>query len=256
MTTSVLTTSLARNINTVEGNGLYIFLDDSDYVLKLKDVDGNIQPVSDFVGSSGTGGGGIQSINALTAAAQFLTTGTSGSDFAVQSSGNTHTFNLPDASTSARGVVSTGPQNIKGVKTFTDNAFFQGDVDILGTLTAEAKSFLIPHPDPDKQGWDLQHGNLEGGEHAIYYRGRIQGTNMIYLPSYWKFLVSQHSITVHLTSAKGDFNYFVEDVTLESIRIAKSVGDWFSYDCYFIIHAERRDIGKLKVEITPQEKQY
>jgi hypothetical protein len=256
MTTSILTTSLARNINTVEGNGLYIFLDDSDYVLKLKDVDGNIQPVSDFVGSSGTGGGGIQSINALTAAAQFLTTSTSGSDFAVQSSGNTHTFNLPDASTSARGVVSTGPQNIKGVKTFTDNAFFQGDVDILGTLTAEAKSFLIPHPDPDKQGWDLQHGNLEGGEHAIYYRGRIQGTNMIYLPSYWKFLVSQHSITVHLTSAKGDFNYFVEDVTLESIRIAKSVGDWFSYDCYFIIHAERRDIGKLKVEITPQEKQY
>jgi hypothetical protein len=61
---------------------------------------------------------------------------------------------------------------------------------------------------------------------------------------------------VHLTSAKGDFNYFVEDVTLESIRIAKPVGDWFSYDCYFIIHAERRDIGKLKVEITPQEKQY
>jgi hypothetical protein len=79
---------------------------------------------------------------------------------------------------------------------------------------------------------------------------------MIYLPSYWKFLVSLHTISVHLTSAKGDSNYFVEDVTLESIRIAKSVGDWFSYDCYFIIHAERRDIGKLKVEITPQEKQY
>jgi hypothetical protein len=185
-----------------------------------------------------------------------MTAGTSGTDFAIQSVGNTHTFNLPNASTSSRGVVSTGAQDIKGVKTFTDNAFFQGDVDIAGTLTAEAKSFLIPHPDPDKQGWDLQHGNLEGGEHAIYYRGRIQGTNMIYLPSYWKFLVSLHTISVHLTSAKGDSNYFVEDVTLESIRIAKSVGDWFSYDCYFIIHAERRDIGKLKVEITPQEKQY
>jgi hypothetical protein len=256
MAQNILTASLGRNIITVEGNGLAIFVDDTDFVLKLKDVDGNIQAVSDFVGSSGTSGGGIQSINALTASAQFMTTGTSGTDFAVQSSGNTHTFNLPDASTSARGLVSTGAQTIKGVKTFTDNSFFQGDVDIAGTLTAEAKSFLIPHPDPDKQGWDLQHGNLEGGEHAIYHRGRLQGTNMIYLPSYWKFLVSLHTISVHLTSAKGDFNYFVEDVTLESIRIAKPVGDWFSYDCYFIIHAERRDIGKLKVEITPQEKQY
>jgi hypothetical protein len=253
---NILTASLGRNIITVEGNGLAIFVDDTDFVLKLKDVDGNIQAVSDFVGSGGTSGGGIQSINALTASAQFMTAGTSGTDFAVQSSGNTHTFNLPNASTSARGVVSTSAQTIKGVKTFTDNAIFQGDVDIAGTLTAEAKSFLIPHPDPDKQGWDLQHGNLEGGEHAIYYRGRLQGTNMIYLPSYWKFLVSLHTITVHLTSAKGDSNYFVEDVSLENIRIAKSVGDWFSYDCYFIIHAERRDIGKLKVEITPQEKQY
>jgi hypothetical protein len=252
---NILTASLGRNIITVEGNGLAIFVDDTDFVLKLKDVDGNIQAVTDFTGSGGTGGG-IQSINALVATAQFMTAGTSGTDFAVQSVGTTHTFNLPNASTSARGVVSTGAQTIKGVKTFTDNAIFQGDVDITGTLTAEAKSFLIPHPDPDKQGWDLQHGNLEGGEHAIYYRGRIQGTNMIYLPSYWKFLVSLHTISVHLTSAKGDFNYFVEDVTLESIRIAKSVGDLFSFDCYFIIHAERRDIGKLKVEITPQEKQY
>lgn len=253
--TNILTTSLARNINTVDGNGLYIFVDDTDSVLKLKDVDGNVQPITDFTGSGGTGGG-IQSINALTASSQFMTAGTSGNDFAVQSVGNIHSFNLPNASTSARGVINTIAQNIKGIKTFTDNAIFQGDVDIAGTLTAEAKSFLIPHPDPDKWGWDLQHGNLEGGEHAIYYRGRLQGSNIIYLPSYWKFLVSLHTISVHLTSAKGDSNYFVEDVSLENVRVAKSVGDWFTYDCYFIIHAERRDIGKLKVEISPNEKQY
>jgi hypothetical protein len=119
MPTNTLTTSLGRNIITVEGNGLAIFVDDTDSVLKLKDVDGNIQPVSDYVGTSG--GGGIQSINALTASAQFLNTGTSGTDFAVQSSGNTHTFNLPNASETARGVVSTAAQTFKGVKTFTDN---------------------------------------------------------------------------------------------------------------------------------------
>ena len=115
---------------------------------------------------------------------------------------------------------------------------------------------MIPHPDPAKQGWDLQHGNLEGGEHAIYVRGRLQGTNIILLPTYWKFLVHLTSITVQLTSANGDFRYFVEDVTLEDIRIGKNEGALHTYDCYFLVHAERRDIGKLKVEITPMEKQY
>lgn len=251
-TNNLVTRSLAGDIKTVEGNGLAVFVDQTDNILKLKDVDGILQPVTDYTGSSGTSG--IESINALTQPNQFLVTGTSGNDFAVQSSGNTHTFQMPDAGTSARGVVSTGTQSFTGVKTFTDNAFFQGDVDIAGTLTAEAKSFLIPHPDPSKQGWDLQHGNLEGGEHAVYYRGRLQGTNIIYLPTYWKYLVHLSSITCHLTSGKGNFQYFVEDVTLETIRIGKNEGDYSTFDCYYLVHAERRDIGKLKVEITPQEK--
>jgi hypothetical protein len=249
-----VTQSLARNIKTVEGNPLVVFVDQTDGALKVKDVDGIVEPVTNYTGSGGTSG--IQTINSLTNPNQLLVTGSSGNDFAIQSSGNTHTFNLPDAGTSARGVVSTGIQKIAGVKTFADNAFFLGDVDIAGTLTAEAKSFLIPHPDPAKQGWDLQHGNLEGGEHAIYVRGRLQGTNIINLPTYWRFLVHLGSITVHLTSAKGNFQYFVEDVNLEHIRVAKNEGDLFSFDCYFLIHAERRDIGKLKVEITPQEKQH
>jgi hypothetical protein len=254
MPTNLVTRSLARNIITVEGNGLAVFVDDTDGILKLKDVDGILQPVTDYTGSGGTSG--IQSINTLTQPNQFLVTGTSGNDFAIQSSGTTHTFQMPDASTSARGVISNGAQTIGGVKTFKDNSFFLGDVDIAGTLTAEAKSFLIPHPDPDKQGWDLQHGNLEGGEHAIYHRGRLTGTNIITLPTYWRFLVHLSSISVHLTSAKGKFYYFVEDVNLENIRISKSEGDLYTYDCYFIVHAERRDIGKLKVEVTPMEKQY
>lgn len=257
MTThATVTQSLPQNINTVEGNGLAVFVDNNDGQLKLKDVDGIVQLVTAYTGSGGTGGNGILSINAVTLPAQFLITGTSGTDFAITNVGANHVFNLPDASTSARGVINTGAQIIKGQKTFTDNGFFLGDLDVAGTLTAEAKSFLIKHPDPDKNGWDLQHGNLEGGEHGIYHRGRIQGSNIIYLPTYWKFLVNAHTISVHLTSAKGRFHYFVEDVSLESVRISKNEGDLLTYDCYYLITAERRDIGKLKVEITPQEKQY
>ena len=53
-------------------------------------------------------GTGITAINSLTGAAQSLVVGTSGTDFAVSSSGTTHTFNLPTASASNRGALSSG----------------------------------------------------------------------------------------------------------------------------------------------------
>lgn len=71
-------------------------------------------------------GSGITSINTLTAAAQFLVVGTSGSDFNISSSTATHTFNLPNAGASARGVVSTAAQTFAGKKTFTPTSTFSG----------------------------------------------------------------------------------------------------------------------------------
>ncbi len=52
-----------------------------------------------------TGGAGITSINALTDPAELLVTGTAGTDFAIVSSVDTHTFNLPTASASNRGAL-------------------------------------------------------------------------------------------------------------------------------------------------------
>jgi len=62
---------------------------------------------SAWIKVSGSGGSGITSLNGLTGATQTFTTGTTGTDFGISSSGTTHTFNLPTASATNRGALST-----------------------------------------------------------------------------------------------------------------------------------------------------
>jgi hypothetical protein len=51
--------------------------------------------------------GGISALNGLTANTQYLAVGTAGTDFAINSTSATHTFNLPTASAANRGALST-----------------------------------------------------------------------------------------------------------------------------------------------------
>jgi hypothetical protein len=53
----------------------------------------------------------MQSLNFLTASSQSFAVGTTGSDFNISSSGSTHTFNLPTASASNRGALSSADWN-------------------------------------------------------------------------------------------------------------------------------------------------
>jgi hypothetical protein len=60
-----------------------------------------------WVNQAPTLGSGITSLNAQTGATQTFATGSSGTDFAISSATNTHTFNLPTASATNRGLLST-----------------------------------------------------------------------------------------------------------------------------------------------------
>ena len=61
---------------------------------------------------------GISSLNGLTDATQTFAVGTTGTDIAFVSSAGTHTLNIPSASATARGVVTTGTQRFAGIKYF------------------------------------------------------------------------------------------------------------------------------------------
>ena len=79
---------------------------------------------------------GITALNGLQAQVQNFATGTSGTDFAISSSGSTHTFNLPDASAANRGVITTGTQTIAGAKTFSTSV--TTPLLTVGTTTADS----------------------------------------------------------------------------------------------------------------------
>ena len=77
----------------------------------------------------------VTSLNGLILATQTFATGTTGTDFNIASSGSVHTFNIPDASATSRGVVTTGAQTIAGNKTFSGNASVGGALSVTGPST-------------------------------------------------------------------------------------------------------------------------
>ncbi len=74
-----------------------------DYVVGF-DASGNIRKYN--IGNFPGAGGGITNLNGLTAATQSFATGTTGTDFTINSTASTHTFNLPVASGTNTGKLS------------------------------------------------------------------------------------------------------------------------------------------------------
>ena len=121
-------------------------------------------------------------------------------------------------------------------------------LQVEGSFAAQTKSFVIPHP--TQEGKTLQHGSLEGPEHGVYHRGRITGSdNMgvsIELPEYWTELVDEDTISVQLT-ANGDFQMlYVEKIEDNRVFVGNAADE--GIDCFYLIHGERKDVGKMEVE--------
>lgn len=92
---------------------------------------------------------GLTTLNNLTKQVQYFAVGTGGSDFNIVSSSDTHTFNIPSADASNRGLVTTGTQSFGGNKSFggtttAANLNVSGVLTVFGNLSNGTFSYTLP----------------------------------------------------------------------------------------------------------------
>ena len=83
-------------------------------------------------------------------------------------------------------------------------------VTVTGLLSATTKSFDIEHPTLDNMR--LRYGVLEGPEHGVYVRGKLENNSVIELPEHWLGLVDEDTITVQLTSNSKHQKLYVKEI--------------------------------------------
>jgi hypothetical protein len=120
---------------------------------------------------------GLTALNGLTAQVQNFATGTSGTDFNISSASTTHTFNLPDASASNRGAVTTGTQTFAGYKIF--NGTIGANVDIQLATQGTALNTFIKNINATGQTSIGSNGFGFNNANNIYFSGSSKGGGII-----------------------------------------------------------------------------
>ena len=98
------------------------------------------------------------------------------------------------------------------------------------------------------EGWRLRHVSLEGPESAVFYRGRLTGSNTIELPYYWKDLVHEDSITVSIQPIGSTQKIIVMEFDNEKIILSGNT------DCFFHVYGERKDVNPLLTEYEGKDR--
>tara|TARA_R110000772_G_scaffold65273_2_gene145769 strand:+ start:9 stop:869 length:861 start_codon:yes stop_codon:yes gene_type:complete len=124
------------------------------------------------------------------------------------------------------------------------------ELNVQGILSAEEKNFDIPHP--SKEGWRLRYSVLEGPERGVYIRGKLFNKNYIELPDYWKDLIYEDSITVHLTNNRTSMPHWIESINLDENRIYVGA-ECTIVNVHYIIYAERKADAPLIIEYKAEQ---
>lgn len=135
--------------------------------------------------------------------------------------------------------------NGMGVWSYGDAAgwagYFEGNVNVSGSLSKGAGSFLIDHPS-DPENLLLRHNFVESPEHLLIYRGKKtlnnQGEAVVVLPDYFRDLTAEDGATVSLTPIGQPFLTGYELLTgSDSFKI---YGDP-SRDVSWVVYVDRDD---------------
>lgn len=154
------------NFNSVVGTTGYGFRDN-----------GGIMEFKNNAGAwTAIGTTGVTSINGDTTGSQTFTVGSAGTDFAIVDNGvGNHLFNLPSASATARGLMTTGTQTIAGSKTFSDSVF------TVGSEAAGQIEFRTPFATGSNSGITFfiegSSGGPSGGNGSDFYLIAGSGTS-------------------------------------------------------------------------------
>jgi hypothetical protein len=129
----------------------------------------------------------------------------------------------------------------------TNDLEITGSLDVVGAFTAQTKSFLIDHQ--SKPGNKLIYGVLEGPEHAVYLRGKLEDEDTITFPEEWSWLIDMESITVQLTPIGTTQQLYVDEILDNGIRISSARMPYYwpnGVHCYYLVHATRKDVEPLQ----------